>query len=294
MGNVSDDSHNIAEIRIEYAKVEGSEELSGDALYSEDGVNIEADGRFAITLPDEEFNGTYYIRAIDGCKNVSSPVAVEVKIDNTAPQNVSMSYELEKNKGFIKDIANGLSFGLVFKDKITIEVEASDEREKEDGTKIDSGIQKYEYKLVPENTSFEDREWKSETESTIVIPATDYPEGFQGKIFSGILSLAGIIYRHFKKNPGYLLLSGILTVAIPAALGALIALNWETVFVLFHKIVFHNNYWIFDAATDPVITILPDTFFMHCALMILALVVLGSIICLLAYRHAKHKKTHTA
>lgn len=108
------------------------------------------------------------------------------------------------------------------------------------------------------------------------------------------MSLAGIIYRHFKKNPGYLLLSGILTVAIPAALGVLIALNWETVFVLFHKIVFHNNYWIFDAATDPVITILPDTFFMHCALMILALVVLGSIICLLAYRHAKHKKTHTA
>lgn len=191
MGNVSDDSHNIAEIRIEYAKVEGSEELSGDALYSEDGVNIEADGRFAITLPDEEFNGTYYIRAIDGCKNVSSPVAVEVKIDNTAPQNVSMSYELEKNKGFIKDIANGLSFGLVFKDKITIEVEASDEREKEDGTKIDSGIQKYEYKLVPENTSFEDREWKSETESTIVIPATDYPEGFQGKIYVRVLDNAG-------------------------------------------------------------------------------------------------------
>ena len=113
-------------------------------------------------------------------------------------------------------------------------------------------------------------------------------------IISGILSLAGIIYRHFKKNPGYLLLSGILTVAIPAALGALIALNWGTVFVLFHKIVFNNNYWIFDAATDPVITILPDTFFMHCALMILALVVLGSIICLLAYRHAKQKKTHTA
>lgn len=113
-------------------------------------------------------------------------------------------------------------------------------------------------------------------------------------IVSGILSLAGIIYRHFKKNPGYLLLSGILTIAIPSALGVLIALNWETVFVLFHKIVFHNNYWIFDAATDPVITILPDTFFMHCALMILAFVVLGSIICLLAYRHAKHKKRHTA
>ena len=110
-------------------------------------------------------------------------------------------------------------------------------------------------------------------------------------IVSGVLVLAGVIYRHFKKNPGYLLLSGILTVALPLVLGILIALNWQTVFVLFHKIVFRNDYWIFDAATDPVITILPDAFFMHCALLILALVVLGSVICLLLYRHfKKHSK----
>lgn len=106
-------------------------------------------------------------------------------------------------------------------------------------------------------------------------------------IVSGALILAGVIYRHFKKNPGYLLLSGILTVALPLVLGVLIALNWQTVFVLFHKIVFRNDYWIFDAATDPVITILPDAFFMHCALLILALVVLGSVVCLLLYRHFK-------
>lgn len=101
----------------------------------------------------------------------------------------------------------------------------------------------------------------------------------------GALSIAGIVYRHFRKSPGYLLLTGILSVALPAALGILIALNWQRVFVLFHKLVFNNDYWIFDAATDPVITILPDAFFMHCALMILALVVLGSVVCLLLYRH---------
>lgn len=108
-------------------------------------------------------------------------------------------------------------------------------------------------------------------------------------IVTGILSLAGILYRHFRKNAGYLLLAGILTVGIPAVLAIFIALNWDTVFVLFHKIVFNNDYWIFDAATDPVITILPDTFFMHCALLILALVVLGSVICLLLYKHSKKK-----
>ena len=36
--------------------------------------------------------------------------------------------------------------------------------------------------------------------------------------------------------------------------------------------------------------ILPDTFFMHCALMILALVVLGSVICLVLYGFSRHKK----
>lgn len=80
-----------------------------------------------------------------------------------------------------------------------------------------------------------------------------------------------------------------MTVALPAVLGILIALNWQTVFVLFHRIVFNNNYWIFDPATDPVITILPDAFFMHCALLILALVVLGSAVCLLVYRHCKKR-----
>lgn len=108
-------------------------------------------------------------------------------------------------------------------------------------------------------------------------------------IVAGVLSLAGILYRHFRRNSGYLLLAGILTVGIPAVLAVLIALNWDRVFVLFHKIVFNNDYWIFDAVTDPVITILPDTFFMHCALLILALVVLGSVICLLLYRYSKKK-----
>ena len=106
---------------------------------------------------------------------------------------------------------------------------------------------------------------------------------------SGVLSAAGIVNRCKKKNPGYLLLAGILTVGIPAVLAAFIAMNWEKVFILFHKIVFNNDYWIFDPFTDPVILILPDAFFMHCALMILALVVLGSAVCLLLYRHLKKK-----
>ena len=108
-------------------------------------------------------------------------------------------------------------------------------------------------------------------------------------IVSGVLCAAGVIYRHYRKNSGYLLLAGILTVGIPAVLAVLIALNWDSVFILFHKIVFNNDYWIFDPVFDPVIMILPDTFFMHCALLILALVVLGSAVCLLLYGISRKK-----
>lgn len=69
-----------------------------------------------------------------------------------------------------------------------------------------------------------------------------------------------------------------LAILIPSVLGILMAINWEWVFVMFHKIAFNNEYWIFDATTDPVIMILPDSFFFHCAAMILLCVVLGSVI----------------
>ena len=109
-------------------------------------------------------------------------------------------------------------------------------------------------------------------------------------IVSGVLSVIGILLQKRKRNTEYLLLAGILTVGIPAVLAAFIAMNWSKVFVLFHKLVFNNDYWIFDPRTDPVIMILPDAFFMHCALLILALVVLGSALCLLLYGIAKRKK----
>lgn len=108
-------------------------------------------------------------------------------------------------------------------------------------------------------------------------------------IVTGLLSIIGIVYRFLKKSRLYLLLAGILTVGIPALLGVLIALNWDSVFIMFHKIVFNNDYWIFDAELDPVIKMLPDTFFMHCAILILALVVLGSAVCFLAYGISKRR-----
>lgn len=101
-------------------------------------------------------------------------------------------------------------------------------------------------------------------------------------IVTGILSVAAVILR-WKRDRRFLKWTAILTLAVPAAVGLLIAANWEAVFVTFHKICFRNDYWIFDPATDPVITILPDAYFMHCAIMIIGLIILASVVCGLTY-----------
>ena len=110
----------------------------------------------------------------------------------------------------------------------------------------------------------------------VFIQAVLLPVSLIGSII-GILALK-------KQKPAYLKLTSVLSIGLPALLGILIALNWDRFFVIFHEIFFNNDYWIFDYKTDPVIRILPDGFFMHCALMILLLIVLGSLICFIIYR----------
>lgn len=104
-----------------------------------------------------------------------------------------------------------------------------------------------------------------------------------------LASTAGILWMRCKHCYGYLKLTAILTVALPAIIGAAVALNWDWAFVTFHEIAFNNDYWLFDPATDPVINILPDAYFLHCAVMILVLVILGSVICGLTYRWTEKK-----
>lgn len=108
-------------------------------------------------------------------------------------------------------------------------------------------------------------------------------------IFGTLASAVGILWMRRKHGYGYLKSTAILAVALPAVFGAAVALNWDWAFVTFHEIAFNNDYWLFDPATDPVINILPDAYFLHCAVMILALVILGSVICGLIYRRVQKK-----
>lgn len=100
--------------------------------------------------------------------------------------------------------------------------------------------------------------------------------------FLGTLALL-FVHTHWKRGWKFLKYSSILTVLLPLVLGGLIAWNWDQFFVAFHHLFFQNDYWIFDPQTDPVITILPDSFFLHCALMILILIVASSLIMAILY-----------
>ena len=78
-------------------------------------------------------------------------------------------------------------------------------------------------------------------------------------------------------------------ITIPIILAIPIVINFEDTFVVFHKLMFSNDYWIFDPRLDPVINILPEEFFFHAGIMILGIVLLVSIILYMIYKFISKK-----
>lgn len=98
-----------------------------------------------------------------------------------------------------------------------------------------------------------------------------------------------IVRQIRKKNIAFFALLSALPTTLVVIVGLLAALNWDFCFVLFHKIMFRNDYWIFNPAYDPVITILPDAYFLHAALLILFCVLAASLFSFLLYRLLRRK-----
>ena len=87
----------------------------------------------------------------------------------------------------------------------------------------------------------------------------------------------------------YARLCGYICFSIAGLLGILALIGFDKLFVVFHKVFFRNDYWIFDAASDPVISILPEAFFLHEALLILGIVMLGGLAAWILGRRAKKR-----
>lgn len=105
-----------------------------------------------------------------------------------------------------------------------------------------------------------------------------------------LISLAGIIIWKYKKRQfQYLRVASITAIVLPLVTLLGCSINFNAAFTLMHKIFFRNDDWLFDPATDPIITLLPEEFFLQCAIVIIAVVLIGCLTLYLVYRKLKKK-----
>lgn len=117
------------------------------------------------------------------------------------------------------------------------------------------------------------------------------------KVLFNIIYIAGAVSLLFciisfliksKNNEyEYLKYCGIISVILPLIVVVFSVINFDKMFILFHKLVFNNDDWLFDPVTDPIINMLPETYFMECALVIALTVIIGSIIAFAVYSGRK-------
>lgn len=81
------------------------------------------------------------------------------------------------------------------------------------------------------------------------------------------------------------------TLVLFAVIGGLGSIDFDKTFVIFHKIFFPGKTnWLFDWRTDPVILILPENFFMRCAILIVGMILLECVILMIADCRRKKKE----
>lgn len=72
--------------------------------------------------------------------------------------------------------------------------------------------------------------------------------------------------------------SAVAAIVLPVVLGGLVSIDFNKAFWIFHKILFRgNDNWLFDPLTDQIIEVLPQTFFMNCAILIACSVLVISL-----------------
>lgn len=63
--------------------------------------------------------------------------------------------------------------------------------------------------------------------------------------------------------------TAIAAIVIPLVLGGLVAADFEKAFEIFHSVLFPGkDNWLFDTRKDEIITVMPQQFFMNCAIFI--------------------------
>ena len=90
-------------------------------------------------------------------------------------------------------------------------------------------------------------------------------------VFVLTISLIPFTIRFIKENLSIVFHNALRVVMLfPLANGVIAWLiGFDRFFVAFHEVLFRDNSWLFDPATDPIISVLPEQFFMHSFLIFL-------------------------
>jgi integral membrane protein (TIGR01906 family) len=99
-------------------------------------------------------------------------------------------------------------------------------------------------------------------------------------VVTGLINILGLFLNIKRKSFDFLKHASSMLILLPAVLLTAMLINFDTTFVMFHKIFFKNDYWQFDPELDPIISILPEEFFYHTALLIVMII----IFCIIAFR----------
>lgn len=102
-------------------------------------------------------------------------------------------------------------------------------------------------------------------------------------LFSMLLTIYSIYFGFKNKNYSFLKLCSNLIFFICILLLSGFYWNFNKLFTYFHELLFNNNYWLLDPKTDPVISILPEEYFLHCAVLIISLIIFFSILIRILY-----------
>lgn len=125
--------------------------------------------------------------------------------------------------------------------------------------------------------------------------------GLKIRRIAGILFIASLLAVFFLKGSLRKILpqmygwAVVLFLGGTAALGGLIAVDFNKYFVLFHKIFFTNDLWLLDPDTDLMIRMLPEGFFSDMVARIGGIFITSLLLLWIAgllWKHVGHKKSH--
>ncbi len=92
---------------------------------------------------------------------------------------------------------------------------------------------------------------------------------------SGIGAFVYLTYVQKTKQQWKLIQPFRIAIGVPFVALFFLTVNFNRFFILFHELFFNNDDWIFNAATDPIILVLPEQFFLYTFILAFGLLIAG-------------------